>query len=593
MSGSSVISGKCLAEVVCDPADSFTSKIVDEVKSTKQSGSEMLTSMKKVTKFTGFLIVPIGVLLFVQGCFFRGMPLADAVVSTSAGLLGMLPKGLVLLISIGFAVGVIHLSQKQVLVRELYSLENLAHCDVICLDKTGTLTEGILSVETVLTDRDDAEFTKLMSTYLMYTEDNNSTFAALKQYFKGTDTYGCTSGIPFSSERKYSAVVLENGQSFVIGAPEKLCKTIPYEAADLMAEGKRIIFAGLCNGEIKPENIELVGMIVISDRVRKNARHTIRYFDSQGVKVKVISGDNAYAASAIAKQAGIKNADLYVDMSKVSEDETDSVAEAYTVFGRVTPQQKKQLIAAMQKQGHKVAMTGDGVNDLLAMRRADCSAAMGAGCDAAKQTAQLVLLSSDFAVLKDVISQGRRVINNLTKSAGVFFIKTIYSVLLCVLCLLFNAEFPFIPIQITLIDTVIEALPAFFMSFEKNDTICAKGFLQTAVNRALPNGIAVFVCCAILLILSKYLGMERSQSSLLMYLTVGFISLAGVVKASLPFNLLRGFLSALSVAGFVCAVALFSDFLQLPPLSAAGLVILPIITMIGLVLAVRIKIREI
>ena len=331
-------------------------------------------------------------------------------------------------------------------------------------------------------------------------------------------------------------------------------------------------------------------MIVISDKVRKNAHKTIQYFYSQGIDVKVISGDNAYSASAVAEKAGIKNAGLYVDMSEVMDADIENAAQRYKVFGRVTPKQKKLLIAAMQKKGHKVAMTGDGVNDLLAMRQADCSAAMGAGCDVAKQTAQLVLLNSDFTVLKDVISEGRRVINNLTKSAGVFFIKTIYSILLCIICLLFNADFPFIPIQITLIDAVIEAFPAFFMSFEKNDKKCDKSFLRSAVGSALPNGIAVFICCVILLVLSKYSVLESTQSMLLMYLSVGFISLAGVIKASLPFNLLRGFLAVSSVLGFVCAVVLFSNLLQLPHLSLAGAMILPVVTVIGLILAVYIRV---
>ncbi len=552
----------------------------------------MLMSMKKVTKFTGFFIVPLGILMFLQGYFFRGAALADTVVSTSAGLLGMLPKGLVLLISIGFAAGVINLSKKQVLVRELHSLENLAHCDVVCLDKTGTLTEGRLSVEKVFADIDGNEFEKLMNTYISNTDDNNSTYIALKNHFKSADAYGCKASVPFSSERKYSAVTLDDGRTLVIGAPEKLCRAVSDEAAGLMAEGKRVIYAGLCGGEIEPENVELIGMIVISDNVRRNARETVKYFYSQGIDVRVISGDNACSASAIAEKAGIRNADLYIDMSASANESIESIAEKYTVFGRVTPKQKKQLIAAMQKNGHKVAMTGDGVNDLLAMRQADCSAAMGAGCDAAKQTAQLVLLNSDFTVLKDVISEGRRVINNLTKSAGVFFIKTIYSILLCVICLLFNADFPFIPIQITLIDAVIEAFPAFFMSFERNDRKCEKSFLQTAVRSALPNGIAVFVCCVILLVLSERLGIESTQSSLLMYLSVGFISLAGVIKASLPFNLLRGFLAVSAVLGFVCAVVLFAGILQLPQLSPTGAVILPVVTVIGLVLAVCIKIPK-
>ncbi len=303
-------------------------------------------------------------------------------------------------------------------------------------------------------------------------------------------------------------------------------------------------------------------------------------------------GDTLLAGSSVV--SGRCRAEVICDhadsfTARIPDESISRVAARFTVFGRVTPKQKKLLVAALQKEGHKVAMTGDGVNDLLAMRQADCSAAMGAGCDAAKQTAQLVLLDSDFSVLKDVIAEGRRVINNLTKSAGVFFIKTIYSVLLCILCLCFNTDFPFIPIQITLIDAVIEAFPAFFMSFEKNEQKCGKSFLRTAVSAALPNGIAVFVCCAILLVIQKYAQIDHAQSVLLMYLSVGFISLAGVAKARLPFNLLRGTLLVLSVFGFVCALLLFSNLLQLPHLSWMGAMMLPAITVFGLVLSVCIK----
>ena len=332
-------------------------------------------------------------------------------------------------------------------------------------------------------------------------------------------------------------------------------------------------------------------MIVISDTVRKNARETINYFYSQGVNVKIISGDNACAAAAMAKAAGVRSV-RYIDMSGAADEDMERIAESYTVFGRVTPKQKKLLVAAMQKNGHKVAMTGDGVNDLLAMRQADCSAAMGNSCDAAKQTAQPVLLNSDFSVLRDVISEGRRVINNLTKSAGVFFIKTIYSILLCLFCLIFNTKFPFVPIQITLIDAVIEAFPAFFMSFEKNDGICKGSFLRTAVRAALPNGIAVFICCALLFGVAEYVGLDAAQSSLLMYFCVGFVSLAGVIKASLPFNFLRAFLACASVFGFVLAVVLFSGILQLPGLSYSGAAVLPFVAVLGIGIAACIKVPE-
>ena len=590
LSGSSVISGRCFAQADCSAAKCFTAQMVDEVKRTRSSRSELLTSMKKVTQFTSFLIIPLGVLLFVQAFFFRSVPIDTAVVATSAGLLGMLPKGLVLLISIGLAVGVIRLSKKNVLVRDLHSLENLAHCDVVCLDKTGTLTEGSLEVEGVYPDMDEREFRRLMATYLVHTDDNNSTYQALRDRFSRNEPYEVIAATPFSSERKWSSVTLTDGRTLVLGAPEKLCRAIPQEAKELMAQGKRILFVGLCSGEVDAAQIDLIAMIVIADKLRKNAARTIRYFYEQGVDVKIISGDNPAAAAAVARLSGVRHADRLLDATDMTDEELTAAAETHTVFGRVTPEQKKVLISALQKQGHKVAMTGDGVNDLLAMRQADCSAAMGNGSDSAKQTAQLVLLDSDFAVLRDVISEGRRVINNLTKSAGVFFIKTIYSVLLSVLCLLLNTDFPFIPIQITLIDAVIEAFPAFFMSFERNDHKVEGTFLSSAFRAALPNSLAIFLGCIAVFFAAPYLGLNHAQMNLDMYLTVGIVSLAGVIKASLPMNLLHGFLSIASVLGFFCAVLLFAPLLQLPHLAINGAMLLPLVSIPCILIAVLLKV---
>ena len=590
LSGSSVIAGRCLAEAECGTDECFTAKMVDEVKKTKSSRSELLSSMKEVTKLTGFLIVPLGVLLFVQAFFLRGTPIDTAVVATSAGLLGMLPKGLVLLISIGLAVGVIRLSKKNVLVRDLHSLENLAHCDVVCLDKTGTLTEGSLEVEDVRAYTDNEEFCRLMATYLVHTDDNNSTYHALCDRFSRNEPYEVIAATPFSSERKWSSVTLVDGRTLVLGAPEKLCRTIPQEVKNLMSQGKRILFVGLCSGEVDAAKIDLIAMIVIADRLRKNAAQTIRYFYEQGVDVKIISGDNPTAAAAVARLSGVRHADRLLDATGMTDEELTEAAETHTVFGRVTPEQKKVLISALQKQGHRVAMTGDGVNDLLAMRQADCSAAMGNGSDAAKQTAQLVLLDSDFAVLRDVISEGRQVINNLTKSAGVFFIKTIYSVLLSVLCLLLNTDFPFIPIQITLIDAVIEAFPAFFMSFERNDHKVEGTFLGSAFRAALPNSLAIFLGCIAVFFAAPHLGLNHAQMNLVMYLTVGIVSLAGVIKASLPMNFLHGFLSVASVLGFFCAVLLFSTLLQLPHLTMSGAALLPFVAIPCILIAVLLKV---
>ena len=581
LSGSTVISGRCRAEASCDSENCFTSKISDEVKSTKQGGSELLSAMKRVTRLTGFFIVPLGIFMFIQAYFYRQIPFSSAVVSISAGLLGMLPKGLVLLISVSLAAGVVTLSKKNVLVRDLYSLENLAHCDVVCLDKTGTITKGVLTVERVFSDIADAEFQKLISAYLSCTEDNNSTFAALKNYFTPTKGYKCVSTVPFSSERKYSSVTLEDGRSFILGAPEKLCRIVPQEVSEIMAGGKRVILAGICRGAVLPHNITLVGMIVISDKIKKSAPSTIEYFYRQGIDVKIISGDNPSTASAAARAAGVKNFDSYIDMSEVKDEEILNIAEKYTVFGRVTPSQKKLLVTALQKHNHKIAMTGDGVNDILAMRCSDCGIAMGNGSDAARQTAQLVLLNSDLSALKDVISEGRRVINNITKSAGVFFIKTIYSILICLFCLLCNISFPFIPIQITLIDAIIEGYPAFFMSFERNDKKVQDSFLKSAVLAALPNAIAIFACFAAIVCMKGRLGLDTDQLSLIMYLETGFISLAGLMRASRPFNLRHAIAAVSSAVGFIAAVIMFSPFLQLPALSYGGAAVLIPLTAIA------------
>lgn len=564
LAGCSIISGKASARALCESSACFTSRMVDEVKKTDVTKSELISSMNKVTKLTGFIIVPLGILLFVQSFVIRHSILSEAVVATSAGLLGMLPKGLVLLISIGLATGVINLSRKHVLVRELNSIENLAHCNVLCLDKTGTLTEGSLKVENVLPKINDTEFTRLISTYLRYTDDNNSTFKAINHYFTPSSPYEISATTPFSSERKYSSVTLKDGRVIVLGAPEKLTDNIPADVMKLMKKGKRVLYVGICTTpEIKPCNITVAGTIILSDVLRKNAGESVKYFKNQGVQIKVISGDNPAAASCIAGRCGIENSDNYIDVSGLDDKELEQAALKYTVFGRVTPEKKRTIVKSLQNNNNKVAMTGDGVNDLLALRQADCSIAMGNGSDAAKQTAELVLLDSDFGVLKDVISEGRRVINNMTKSAGVFFIKTIYSVLLCILCLFFNRDFPFIPIQITLIDAVIEAFPAFFMSFEKNDHKVEGTFLRNAVTGALPNSIAIFACCLVFLLISPALNINTLQCNLLMYLSVGFISLAGVARSCMPFNRLRLFLCLASIIMFTGAVFVMAPFLQL------------------------------
>lgn len=568
LSGSSIISGKCRAKVIHVGSDNYAAKIAGEAKKLKKMNSELVLSMRKVTKLTGFMIIPLAILLFVQAYFFReDSNLYSSIVTTSAGLLGMLPKGLYLLISIGLAAGIVALSKKNVLVQDLYSLENLAHVDVLCLDKTGTLTEGKMQVEDIVMFDDCSEdnFKNFISSFLQHTDDNNATFQALSEYFENSGSLSPVDRIPFSSDRKWSSMTFENNISFIVGAPEKLStKELPENIKSIMKAGKRLLLAGTATSAIDKSSplpeIKLLAAIVIVDPIRKNAPDAMEYFRSEGVDVKIISGDNPVTVSAIAGQAGVPDAERYIDMSKIDEAEIDNIAEEYSVFGRVTPVQKKQLVEALHKKGHSVAMTGDGVNDLLALREADCSIAVGQGSDAARQVAQLVLLDSDFSVLKDVLMQGRRVVNNITNSAGVFFIKTIYSAILCIICLLTNMPFPFVPIQITLIDLVIEGYPSFFISFEPNSRKVTEKFLPAALRRAAPNGIAIIVCFIIYLILNMcgVIGAsgENTQANALLFLLIGTVGIMGVLKTCLPFNKLRAFLFATTSVGFYVAIAL-------------------------------------
>ena len=571
LSGSSVISGKCRAEVIHTGEENYAAKLVSEVKKYKSANSELMSSMKKVTRITSFFIVPLGIIAFLEALLVRNMTIADAVISSSAGLLGMLPKGLVLLMSVGLAIGVIRLSKKNVLVQELYSLENLAHCDVLCLDKTGTLTVGHMEVEQVIPlGCDKARAQQLLASYVSASEDNNATFCALKEYCAHAAPQRAFAGVPFSSARKWSSVTLENGEYLVLGAYERLGLKgdMPLQFREQMQQGKRVLFAGITRQKPQADGelcaVEPAAAVIIADPLRKNAKDTIAYFERQGVEVKVISGDDPVTASAVAARAGIKNAQRCIDLSNAAPEDVKNAADKYTVFGRVSPEQKKLLVTALQEKGHSVGMTGDGVNDLLAMKQADCSVAIGQGSDAARQTAQLVLLDSDFAVLKDVISEGRRVVNNITKSAGVFFIKTLYSVFITLWCVIFNLPFPFIPIQITLIDLVIEGFPSFFMSLERNDKPVRSKFLPSAIGAALPNAVAVTVCCIVLTMAGSSLGIEQNQIGLVTYLTLGAISVMGVVKASLPFNWLRGGLCAVSALGYVGAVAILPNLFKLP-----------------------------
>lgn len=590
LSGSSVISGKCYAQVIHVGDDNYTSRLTNEVKKAKELQSELLNSMRKVTKVTSFMIVPLGIILFLEAYFLRHDLLSEAVISSSAGLLGMLPKGLVLLMSVSLAAGVTKLAKQKILIQDIYSLETLAHVDTLCLDKTGTITNGKMKVEKVenLSTQPSQQFLDYFGSYLHYSDDNNATYQAICEDFTLNDHHLPSQKVAFSSQRKWSAMTFEGFGSIVMGAPERLMKELPASLMQQIESGKRVIIIAYTQNIVDakktlPEVTPILA-IILTDMIRKDVEKTLAYFDSQGVDVKIISGDHVLAVSKIAQMAGLKNYDRYIDMSEYPNGQShmDELVNQYSVFGRVTPQQKKWLVDALKRQGHTVAMTGDGVNDMLALKEADCSIAIAEGSEAVKQLSQIVLLNSEFSCLPHVVLEGRRVVNNLTRVASVFFIKTIYSIILTIACAICNIPFPFIPIQITLIDFAIEAYPSFLTLLEPQTHKIKGKFLPTVFKNTIPHASGVLLCFLLIYTGRPLFHILMEQSVTMMYLALACISMQAVIVSSFPMNKLRLFVCVTMVLGFILAIILFHQLLHLTMLTYAQMILTIIITCIGL-----------
>ena len=568
LSGSFVISGKAYARVTHVGNENYAAKLAAEVKKEKRVHSELLGSMRKVTHFTSFLIVPLGILLFLEAFLLRQASVEEAVVSSAAGLLGMLPKGLVLLISVSLAAGVIRLARMKILVQNIYSLETLAHVDTLCLDKTGTITDGKLQVCGIIPVQafEGEKMDALIRSYMAASDDNNATFQALRQSFSPEVVYEPVHKIPFSSKRKWGSVSFAGKGTIFVGAPEKLMGGLSPRIEQELEKGRRAVAIGWHSGSWEntgelPEEILPLYSVILEDTIRRNAAKTLEFFHTEGVDVKIISGDHVRTVSMIAKRAGLRRWMEAVDMSVQGENpDYDRLCAKYAVFARVTPAQKKELVLALKRQGRQVAMTGDGVNDLLALREADCSIAVADGSDASRQISQIVLLDSDFTNLPQVVMEGRKVIHNVTRTAGVFFIKTIYSVLVSAFCLLFNQPFPFIPIQITLVDACIEAFPSFVTILESDTRRIQGSFLRTALSHALPYGLTV---TGMIILMSLTAPFSQAERQTVMYLLLVLISMAAVIRSCIPFTKLRMLICGIMVAGTGCALALFPSLLEL------------------------------
>ncbi|MCO8240562.1 cation-translocating P-type ATPase [Streptococcus suis] len=586
LSGSYLVSGQIYATVIHVGAENYANKLMLEAKTHKPIVSRILYNMDKIAKFTGKIIIPFGLALFLEAFFIKLLPLKDSVITSSTALLGMLPKGIALLTITSLLTAVIKLGMKNVLVQEMYSVETLARVDVLCLDKTGTITQGKMTVENLLplTNHYSLDtIQQILATYIQTSEDTNSTAQAIrKEYGDLEHHYKASHIIPFSSDRKWGAMTIENIGRIFLGAPEMLLTQNPPSVSEAQARGSRVLILALSQQSLPssqnqlPENIEPLALLEIADPIREDAAETLAYLRSQEVTLKIISGDNPVTVSHIAKEAGFADYDSYIDCSKVDDEELIARAETTAIFGRVSPHQKKLLIQTLKAQGHTTAMTGDGVNDILALREADCSIVMAEGDPATRQIANLVLLDSEFRDIPEILFEGRRVVNNISHIAPIFLIKTIYSFLLGLICIasiaLGKAEyllvFPFIQIQMTLIGQFVEGFPPFILTFERNIRPVEKHFLRKSLLLALPNALMVVLSVLIFHLMQVFGYLNLHDMQTLSYYVLGSTGLLAVIRACLPLTKARLALIIYSVFGFFISSHFLHGLIEIHPLNS-------------------------
>lgn len=584
LSGSFVSSGECLARVVHVGADNYASSINRSAKYIKNVKSEIMTTFNRIIRFVSVIIFPLGALMFWQQYTAEGATLESAVVSTVAALIGMIPEGLVLLTSTVLAVAVIRLSRRRVLVQHLYCIETLARVDVLCLDKTGTLTCDEMEVKEVvpLFSHPQAEAEEVLASLALASRDENSTIQALRQHYRGMPARPAERFVEFSSEKKWSGGTLAGGESYVLGAGEFILR----ERYDLIAGTIReragtfrvLTLARVAGFSPEGELLgspEPVALVMIQDRIRPEAADTIRYFTEQGVRLKVISGDGMTTVSNIARAAGIPGAEEAVDASTLTTDEAlEEAAERCQVFGRVTPQQKQKLVQALKRHGHTVAMTGDGVNDVLALKEADCSVAMAAGSDAARNVAQLVLVDNDFSAMPQVVAEGRRSINNIQRSASMFLVKTIFSMLLGILTTVIHLRYPFQPIQMSLIGAFTIGLPSFVLALEPNHERITGNFFRNIVSRAIPGALTVVANILLLYLCQEWFALEHAEVSTLAVVLTALTGVLLLIRISLPFTPIRIALLCVVCGGTLLGLTAFGWLFEIAPFTWEMLLIL-------------------
>ena len=595
LSGSFVVSGECRARLTQVGADSYANRLTIEAKEAKPpQQSEMMRSLTRLVQIIGIAIIPLGILMAIKEIVWLERSVSDGVVATVASLIGMIPEGLYLLTSMALAAGVVRLAQKKTLVHDMGCIETLARVDVLCVDKTGTVTENKMAVEDVIPlcpDRFEEEDIRLiMADYVAAMRADTDTMAALRKYFTGKVTQQAIKAVPFTSAKKFGGVSFHEDETYLLGAPDVLLGERYGKYARQIdaysSKGCRVLLLALYDGQPDDEELDAplmpISLILLSNKIRAEAPETFRYFAKQGVAIKVISGDNAMAVSEVAKRAGIKGAESYVDARTLETDEDIAEAiEKYTVFGRVTPDQKRKFVRALKAGGHTVAMTGDGVNDVLALKEADCSIAMASGSDAASQVSHIVLLESNFAAMPSVVAEGRRVINNIERSAALFLVKNIFSFALALISLIFTLPYPVTSAQMSLVSALTIGAPGFVLAMEPNISRIKGKFLPNVIYRALPGALTdLFLVLGVILFCMVF-EVEDNMMSTVCAIILNIVGLMVVHFTCKPYNLLRKVMIGGLTAAFVFCVVMLPQLFTLSSLDLPGAMILVVFALLS------------
>lgn len=561
ISGSVVICGNVYAKVVSINRNTYANNLIKEASQHIDDSSYLKKSINTILKVVTILIIPVGIMLFITQFVHSNQNYTESILSSVAGIIGMIPEGLVLLTSISLTVGVIKMASKKVIIQKLNGIELLACVDVLCLDKTGTITDGSMDVVDVVKLDEKIDVKKIISN--MIRNVVNVTDIALSKYFGQNEDFIIKDIVPFSSARKYSLVKFENG-TYALGALEYLTN---YELDNFkeldkyVNEGYRIITLVECVNEFDKTNNRVLGFVVLKDNVRNNAKETLEYFKEQDVKIKIISGDNPKTVSNILKQLSILDYDKYISGKDLPDDynELKKIVDNYIIFGRVTPYQKQSIIKAL-KENATVGMIGDGVNDILALKEADCGIALASGISAARSVSEVVLTDSDFAILPNIVNEGRRVVNNIERVASMYLIKTVYSFLISILCIILSYEYPFFPVQLSLISAICVGIPSFFLALEPNYNKVEKGFLVKVFRNALPSGLCVFINIFFLISISYLFKIDFEFFRFIIVAITGYLNLRLLYKVSLPLSLFRKILLIFCGLSFYLCLLLFHDF---------------------------------